>query len=342
MVDWGKVANDISDWISDYAHRNSLETLVVGVSGGIDSAVTSTLSAMTGIRTIVVNMPIHQDEGQYDLANLHIQWLVSKWGNVERSKIDLSNTYDELCSDLDSQKVTELSLANSRARLRMTALFAVAGSNNGIVVGTGNKVEDFGIGFYTKYGDGGVDISPIADCTKTEVWELGKELDIIDEIIKAPPTDGLWDDGRSDASQLGMSYDSDEAIDCIEQVMAFITNAAYQASASLAGEKGASSIFNYDDYMQCPFIQEALTDETKQAISDNGIRNIAIMSIAPTGSISNIVLSYQNNGKNYIGVSGGVEPIFAVSYNRRSESFNNETFKVYPVSYTHLTKPTKA
>ena len=158
MVDWGKVANDISDWISDYAHRNSLETLVVGVSGGIDSAVTSTLSAMTGIRTIVVNMPIHQDEGQYDLANLHIQWLVSKWGNVERSKIDLSNTYDELCSDLDSQKVTELSLANSRARLRMTALFAVAGSNNGIVVGTGNKVEDFGIGFYTKYGDGGVDI----------------------------------------------------------------------------------------------------------------------------------------------------------------------------------------
>ena len=136
MEDWGQVARDISDWISDYAHRNSLETLVVGVSGGIDSAVTSTLSAMTGIRTIVVNMPIHQDEAQYDLSNLHIEWLLSKWRNVERAKIDLSNTFDELCSDLDGQVVTELSLANTRARLRMTALFAIAGSNNGIVVGT--------------------------------------------------------------------------------------------------------------------------------------------------------------------------------------------------------------
>ena len=122
-------------------------------------------------------------------------------------KTDLSNTYDELCSDLDSQKVTELSLANSRARLRMTALFAVAGSNNGIVVGTGNKVEDFGIGFYTKYGDGGVDISPIADLYKSDVYAMGEELDIIEEIIQAAPTDGLWGDGRSDEEQLGASYE---------------------------------------------------------------------------------------------------------------------------------------
>ena len=210
MEDWVKVANDISDWISDYAHRNGLETLVVGVSGGVDSAVTSTLSAMTGIRTIVVNLPIHQDEGQYGLSNLHIEWLESKWENVERSKIDLSNTYDELCSDLHGQDVTELSLANSRARLRMTALFAVASSNNGIVVGTGNKVEDFGICFFTKYGDGGVDISPIADLFKSDVYAIGEELGVIREILEAAPTDGLWNDGRTDEDQIGATYEEIE------------------------------------------------------------------------------------------------------------------------------------
>jgi len=210
MENWVKVANDISDWISDYAHRNGLETLVVGVSGGVDSALTSTLSAMTGIRTIVVNLPIHQDEGQYDLSNLHIEWLESNWENVERSKIDLSNTYDELCSDLHGQNVTELSLANSRARLRMTALFAVASSNNGIVVGTGNKVEDFGIGFFTKYGDGGVDISPIADLFKSDVYAIGEELGVIREILEAAPTDGLWNDGRTDEDQIGATYEEIE------------------------------------------------------------------------------------------------------------------------------------
>ena len=210
MEDWGQVARDISDWISHYAHRNGLEALVVGVSGGVDSAVTSTLTAMTGIRTIVVNMPIHQDEAQYDLSNLHIEWLLSKWRNVERAKIDLSNTFDELCSDLDGQVVTELSLANTRARLRMTALFAIAGSNNGIVVGTGNKVEDFGIGFFTKYGDGGVDISPIADLFKSDVYSLGGELGVISEVLDAAPTDGLWNDGRTDEDQIGATYEEIE------------------------------------------------------------------------------------------------------------------------------------
>tara|TARA_B100001564_G_C20604491_1_gene654452 strand:+ start:543 stop:1319 length:777 start_codon:yes stop_codon:yes gene_type:complete len=210
MEDWGQVARDISDWISDYAHRNGLEALVVGVSGGVDSAVTSTLTAMTGIRTIVVNMPIHQDEAQYDLSNLHIEWLLSKWRNVERAKIDLSNTFDELCSDLDGQVVTELSLANTRARLRMTALFAIAGSNNGIVVGTGNKVEDFGIGFFTKYGDGGVDISPIADLFKSDVYSIGEELGVISEVLDAAPTDGLWNDGRTDEDQIGATYEEIE------------------------------------------------------------------------------------------------------------------------------------
>ena len=210
MEDWGQVARDISDWISHYAHRNGLEALVVGVSGGVDSAVTSTLTAMTGIRTIVVNMPIHQDEAQYDLSNLHIEWLLSKWRNVERAKIDLSNTFDELCSDLDGHVVTELSLANTRARLRMTALFAIAGSNNGIVVGTGNKVEDFGIGFFTKYGDGGVDISPIADLFKSDVYSLGGELGVISEVLGAAPTDGLWNDGRTDEDQIGATYEEIE------------------------------------------------------------------------------------------------------------------------------------
>jgi len=203
---WISVAEDISDWIGEYARSNGIGALVVGVSGGIDSAVTSTLSAMTGIDTIVLNMPIHQDLGQYDLSARHIEWLKSEWGNVSERTIDLSSTYDEFCSGMGGG-LSELSLANSKARLRMTSLYAIAGSNNGIVVGTGNKVEDFGIGFFTKYGDGGVDISPIADLFKSEVFAIGKELGVIEEIMEADPTDGLWDDGRTDEEQIGASYE---------------------------------------------------------------------------------------------------------------------------------------
>ena len=204
-MNWRNVAEDISEWIGDYANKNGIETLVVGVSGGVDSAVTSTLSAMTGIDTIVLNMPIHQDRGQFELSDRHIEWLKSKWGNVSGEVLDLSSTYDEFCSEMEG--LSELSQANSRARLRMTTLYAIAGSNNGIVVGTGNKVEDFGVGFFTKYGDGGVDISPIADLYKSEVFAIGKELGIIEEILDAAPTDGLWDDGRTDEEQMGASYD---------------------------------------------------------------------------------------------------------------------------------------
>ena len=204
-MNWRDVAEDISEWIGDYANKNGIEALVVGVSGGVDSAVTSTLSAMTGIDTIVLNMPIHQDRGQFDLSDRHIEWLKSKWGNVSGEVLELSSTYDELCSEISG--LSELSQANTRARLRMTALYAIAGSNNGIVVGTGNKVEDFGVGFFTKYGDGGVDISPIADLYKSEVFAIGKELGIIEEILDAAPTDGLWDDGRTDEEQMGASYE---------------------------------------------------------------------------------------------------------------------------------------
>ncbi|MEC7708710.1 MAG: NAD(+) synthase [Candidatus Thermoplasmatota archaeon] len=204
-MNWRDVAEDISEWIGDYANKNGIETLVVGVSGGVDSAVTSTLSAMTGIDTIVLNMPIHQDRGQFELSDRHIEWLKSKWGNVSGEVLDLSSTYDEFCSEMSG--LSELSQANTRARLRMTTLYAIAGSNNGIVVGTGNKVEDFGVGFFTKYGDGGVDISPIADLYKSEVFAIGNELGIIEEILDAAPTDGLWDDGRTDEEQMGASYD---------------------------------------------------------------------------------------------------------------------------------------
>ena len=207
MRNWNILAEEITNWISDYALENDIQALVVGVSGGVDSAVTSTLSARTGIRTIVLNMPIHQKKYQEDLSEKHISWLKDNFNNVEERIVNLSKTYDSFVETVSVDEVSDLALANSRARLRMTALYATAGSNGGIVVGTGNKVEDFGVGFYTKYGDGGVDISPIADLLKTEVYQIARELDIIEEIIQAAPTDGLWGDGRSDEEQLGASYE---------------------------------------------------------------------------------------------------------------------------------------
>ena len=207
MRNWNTLTEAITNWISDYVLENDIRALVVGVSGGVDSAVTSTLSARTGIRTIVLNMPIHQKKYQDDLSKKHISWLKDNFNNVEERIVNLSKTYDSFVETISVDEVSDLALANSRARLRMTALYATAGSNGGIVVGTGNKVEDFGVGFYTKYGDGGVDISPIADLLKTEVYQIARELDIIEEIIQAAPTDGLWGDGRSDEEQLGASYE---------------------------------------------------------------------------------------------------------------------------------------
>ena len=160
---------------------------------------------MTGLKTIVLTMPIKQKENQHDLSLKHQDWLTKKFKNVEAHTISLDKLFETFSSTLNKFD-NEHGYANSRARLRMTTLYQVAAANKGIVVGTGNKVEDFGVGFYTKYGDGGVDISPIADCNKTQVWELGKELKILDEIIKAEPTDGLWDDGRTDTGQLGLKY----------------------------------------------------------------------------------------------------------------------------------------
>tara|TARA_B100001057_G_scaffold378841_1_gene384275 strand:- start:4 stop:741 length:738 start_codon:yes stop_codon:yes gene_type:complete len=197
----------ISNWIKSYVDKmpSQAQSLVIGISGGIDSSVSSTLSAMTGLKTIVLTMPIKQKESQHDLSLKHQQWLVKNFKNVEAHTLSLDKLFETFSTTLNKFN-NEHGFANSRARLRMTTLYQVAAANKGIVVGTGNKVEDFGVGFYTKYGDGGVDISPIADCNKTEVWELGKELGILKEIIDAPPTDGLWDDGRTDEGQLGFKY----------------------------------------------------------------------------------------------------------------------------------------
>ena len=197
----------ITNWISNYAKSNSNKTfeLVVGVSGGIDSAVTSTLCTITGIRTHAVSMPIKQNPNQHDLSLIHINWLKKKYDNICTYIIDLDEVFkifQKTMNEFDS----ELAFANSRARLRMVTLYQIAQNYKALVVGTGNKVEDFGIGFFTKYGDGGVDISPIADCSKSQVWEMGKELGLNNEIIKAKPTDGLWDDSRNDEDQIGLSY----------------------------------------------------------------------------------------------------------------------------------------
>ncbi|MDA7452978.1 NAD(+) synthase [Candidatus Pelagibacter ubique] len=213
-------AQFISNWIKDYVNKmpSKAQSLIVGISGGIDSSVSSTLSAMTGIKTIVLSMPIKQKSSQHDLSLKHQEWLVKNFDNVEAHTLNLDKlfeTFESTLSNFDS----ELGMANSRARIRMTTLYQVAAANKGIVVGTGNKVEDFGVGFYTKYGDGGVDISPIADCNKSEVWEIGKSINILQEIIDAAPTDGLWDDGRTDEGQLGLKYEElEEAMNNVNSI----------------------------------------------------------------------------------------------------------------------------
>ena len=207
-MDVKKRANIITDWINNYCDSASYKpkSLVVGISGGIDSSVVSALCANTGRRTIVLTMPIKQIKSQHDLSLSHAKWLKEKYSNVEHHLIEMDKIFNSF-SDVLNNFDNEHGYANSRARLRMATLYQVAAANSGIVVGTGNKVEDFGVGFYTKYGDGGVDISPIADCTKSQVWELGRHLGISDDIINTPPTDGLWNDGRNDVEQLGMTYE---------------------------------------------------------------------------------------------------------------------------------------
>lgn len=200
-----ELSKEISKWLLDYLNNNNLNAFVVGVSGGVDSALVSTLCALTGAPTILISMPIHQAVDQLSRARDHADWLTQTYSNVSFREYDLTSLFDNFKSMFNSND--NLALANSRSRLRMVTLYQVAAMNRGLVVGTGNKVEDFGVGFFTKYGDGGVDISPIADLTKSEVRQMARELGILESIVTAKPTDGLWEDDRSDEDQIGATYE---------------------------------------------------------------------------------------------------------------------------------------
>lgn len=197
----------ISDWLAAYCNQARQDGYVIGISGGVDSALTSTLCARTGLQTILVSMPIHQQPDQLKRAQQHIAWLTENFSNVTSIEVDLTESFETFRSSLPTLVSNhQLSMANTRARLRMTTLYSIGQANGCLVAGTGNKIEDFGVGFYTKYGDGGVDVSPIADLTKSEVWSLAKRLGVSEEITNAKPTDGLWGSDRTDEDQLGASY----------------------------------------------------------------------------------------------------------------------------------------
>ena len=203
-----EVINYIKNWIQEYSKNSGTNGFVIGISGGIDSALTSTLSALSGKRTLCIEMPIHQNKDQRNRGRKHIKWLKEKYKNVQSIELDLTNVFDKFVSNLPERHTNqnELCLVNVRSRLRMITLYYYAQLNNYLVLGTGNKVEDFGVGFFTKYGDGGVDLSPIADLLKTEVYCLSRHLEINTEIIEANPTDGLWGDEKTDEDQLGATY----------------------------------------------------------------------------------------------------------------------------------------
>ena len=204
-----KIITHIVTWLNKYIYSSKAKGFVVGISGGIDSAVSSTIGAKTGLPTLCIEMPIHQSIKQVERANNHVNWLKKNYNNVRSVETNLTPLFDSFIKQMpqtEKKENTEKALINTRARFRMTTLFYFAQLKNYLVLGTGNKVEDFGIGFFTKYGDGGVDLSPIADLNKSEVFTLGKFLNIIDSIITAPPTDGLWNDDRSDEEQIGATY----------------------------------------------------------------------------------------------------------------------------------------
>jgi NAD+ synthase len=206
ITNYSELETRIVSWLKDYALENNIKAFVIGVSGGIDSAVSSTLAAKTGLPVYALGMPIHQKEEQESLSDAHLEWLQTNFSNVIVDKFDLTKVFETFKFSMKEFGTNTHALANTRSRIRMVTLYQVATSVGGIVVGTGNKVEDYGVGFYTKYGDGGVDIAPIADLYKTEVWELGRHFGVDQRIIDASPTDGLWDDGRTDEDQIGASY----------------------------------------------------------------------------------------------------------------------------------------
>jgi NAD+ synthase len=231
-----EVIHHIVEWLREYSEKSRTNGFVIGISGGIDSAVTSTLCALTGKNVICLNMPIHQHKAEYDRGQHHIQWLQSNHKNVSAQEVELTNTFQSLGTAFPQEIQDGLTMANTRARLRMTTLYAFASHYKMLVAGTGNKIEDFGVGFFTKYGDGGVDLSPIADLMKSEVYALAKELGIITAIQQAAPTDGLFADGRSDEDQIGATYNE------LEWIMNFIA-AKGDASTLTARQKEVLVIY---------------------------------------------------------------------------------------------------
>ena len=235
-MDFNKVDSFIVSWLSDYLSKSSLNGFVVGVSGGVDSAVTSTLCAKTNQKTLLLNMPILQHANQVDRSNEHIEWLQSRFKNVSSLKVDLTSVFESFLKTIPVDYHDNLSLANLRSRIRMSTLYTFASNQKLLVAGTGNKVEDFGVGFFTKFGDGGVDLSPIADLMKTEVFGLAKHLGIVKSILDAPPTDGLWDDDRNDEDQLGAKYEE------LEWAMRFDNDG--QSDSLSSRQKEVLNIFN--------------------------------------------------------------------------------------------------
>lgn len=234
-MDYTGISEHITKWLRDYCEKAGLSGFIIGISGGVDSALTSTLCALTGKKTLLVNLPIRQSKEEHLRSNNHIADLISKFQNIEKVELDLTPIFESMEQIFPKDVVlNQLSMANSRARLRMTTLYAIGQTHGCLVVGTGNKIEDFGVGFFTKYGDGGVDLSPIADLTKTEVQELAKSLGVINEIIVAQPSDGLWSDGRNDEDQLGATYPE------LEWAMAFQGD----ASQITPRQKEVLAIFN--------------------------------------------------------------------------------------------------
>jgi len=213
-----EIVNHIVKWLKEYSINSKTEGFVIGISGGIDSALTSTLCALTGKKVMCLNMPIRQHQTEYDRGNEHIEWLKKNYPNVTSAEVNLTSIFEEIENSFDKSVQDFLTMANTRARLRMTTLYAYAGHHKLLVAGTGNKIEDFGIGFYTKYGDGGVDVSPIADLMKSQVYALAAKVGVVDVILNARPTDGLFADGRTDEDQIGASYDE------LEWAMLYIEN----------------------------------------------------------------------------------------------------------------------
>ncbi len=260
-MDSKKAITHIVNWLSDYSDKSTTDGFVIGISGGIDSALTSTLCALTGKKVIVLSMPIRQFKTERDRSAEHIKWLKEKFSNVSSDEVELTDVLKSFEKSLPNQIQDFLTMANTRARVRMTTLYSYAGHYKMLVAGTGNKVEDFGVGFYTKYGDGGVDLSPIADLYKSEVYALAMELGVVSSILNAPPTDGLFADGRTDEDQIGASYDELEwAMEYLEKKENYSLNDRQKKIMKIYTDRNKSNRHKMDPIPVC-YIPDAIKNK---------------------------------------------------------------------------------